>query len=163
MNALNLNVALPPKQQTNNQAPPVKVKEAWTDKDASATANNNDENANISNDQSDEEDIYADSESLLDEIIKIGMPTAKATKSKSKIPQPKSGPVAGKPSHPATARLNESEVGSDDSTCSSVDDSGDLLQACIASGNPLFSDLHMKDISSAKCFSKLKMKGMRRK
>ena len=119
------------------------VKEAWTEnqdyndtKDITnpgAAANNNDKNDSYD----DDEDIYADSESILDQIIKKGMPTQKSANasgsksSKSKIPQPKS-----KPSHPVTAKLNESRdttLNSDDS-CSSLDDSGDLLQACIASG-----------------------------
>ena len=135
------------------------VKEAWPETNenintnATKDANNFQDNNRKENDSSDEseEDIYADSESLLDQIIKKGMPSASNTKTKStnnknqkspksKIPQPTAHHhSATKPSNPVMAKLNESNdnnktgTGSDDS-CSSLDDSGDLLQACIASG-----------------------------
>lgn len=98
------------------------VKEAWPEPAA--------ENADESQDLSEEEDIYADSESLLDQIINSGMPkeakkdvTAKTKSSKLPLPNP---------------RINESTAsgggGSDDSVCSV--ESTDILEACIASAMP---------------------------
>ena len=76
---------------------------------------------------SEEEDIYADSESLLDQIISSGMPNSKIEKSKqSKFPPPRL--------NLAETVLNESGGGSDDSVCSA--ESTDILQACIEFGMP---------------------------
>ena len=91
-----------------------KVKTAWPE-------NRHDESI-----PSEEEDIYADSESLLDQIISSGMPNSKSEKSKqSKLPHRM---------NPVESILNESGGGSDDSVCSA--ESTDILQACIEFGMP---------------------------
>ena len=93
---------------------------------------NKDKSSNVSNISDDDEDIYADSESLLGQLINSAMPNSKP--SKSKLPKPKHN---WSKKVPEKSKLNDSkepEAGSDDSVCS--DDNEDILDACIASAMP---------------------------
>ena len=81
--------------------------------------------SNISGLSDDDEDIYADSESLLGQLINSAMPNSKPAK--SRLPKPK--PAWGPRSVP-----EDGEAGSDDSTCSA--DHQDILAQCIASAMP---------------------------
>ena len=92
-------------------------------------AENNEKSSNVSN-ISDDEDIYADSESLLGQLINSAMPNSKP--SKSKLPKP-----AWNKNISEAVKLNESQeagAGSDDSICSA--ENQDILDACIASAMP---------------------------
>ena len=86
--------------------------------------------SNISGLSDDDEDIYADSESLLGQLINSAMPNCKPAK--SRLPKPKQAwtrTVAE-----AAPVSEEAEAGSDDSTCSA--DNQDILAQCIASAMP---------------------------
>ena len=83
---------------------------------------------------SDDEDIYADSESLLGQLINSAMPNSRP--SKSRLPKPKQAWAVKRPEDPP-AKLTEPEdggAGSDDSTCSA--ENQDILAECIASAMP---------------------------
>ena len=86
--------------------------------DAGDVKDKSSNNSNIS----DDEDIYADSESLLGQLINSAMPNSKS--SKSKLPKPK---------HKSQI-VPEEATASDDSICS--DENQDILEACIASAMP---------------------------
>ena len=95
--------------------------------DAGDVKDKSSNNSNIS----DDEDIYADSESLLGQLINSAMPNSKS--SKSKLPKPKhKSKIVSEASKPK--ELNEPGAASDDSICS--DENQDILEACIASAMP---------------------------
>jgi len=85
----------------------------------------------ISGMSDDDEDIYADSESLLGQLIHSAMPNCKPAK--SRLPKPKQAWVRSVP-EAAPLPSEEAEAGSDDSTCSA--DHQDMLAECIASAMP---------------------------
>ena len=88
--------------------------------------------SNVSNiTDEDDDDIYADSESLLGQLINSAMPNSKP--SKSKLPKPKQAWNKNL-SDDTTQHKIEEEAGSDDSCCSA--DNDDILDACIASAMP---------------------------
>ena len=87
--------------------------------------------SNISGLSDDDEDIYADSESLLGQLINSAMPNSKPAK--SRLPKPKQAWVRSVP-EAAPVTEEETEAGSDDSTCSA--DHQDILAQCIASAMP---------------------------
>ena len=80
----------------------------------------------------DDEDIYADSESLLGQLINSAMPNSKPAK--SRLPKPKQAWVRSVPEAAPVREEEEGEAGSDDSTCSA--DNQDILAQCIASAMP---------------------------
>ena len=85
---------------------------------------------------SEDEDIYADSESLLGQLITSAMPAEKAAP-RSRLPKPRTAwaPRPPLPEQEAWAPRPEQEAAnSDDSCCSG--EHGDLLADCIASAMP---------------------------
>jgi hypothetical protein len=80
--------------------------------------------------EEEEEDIYADSESLLGQLISSAMPNSRRSASRLTRATPAQRVVANQ----AAQLLNESGPGSDDSCCSA--DNADILEACIASAMP---------------------------
>ena len=83
---------------------------------------------------SDDEDIYADSESLLGQLINSAMPNSRPTK--SRLPKPKQAWGTKKVTEPSAKPSEQEDVGagSDDSTCSA--EHQDILAECIASAMP---------------------------
>jgi len=91
-----------------------------------------------------EDDIYADSESILEAVINSAMPNSRSVKpvgrqSGSRLPLPRTQSWANNENknianRTVTERLNESGGGSDESCCSA--ESSDILEACIASAMP---------------------------
>ena len=99
------------------------------EEDEIVVGDNNEKSSNVSN-ISDDEDIYADSESLLGQLINSAMPNSKP--SKSKLPKPKH---AWNKNISESPKIDEAkEEGSDDSYCS--EENQDILDACIASAMP---------------------------
>ena len=91
--------------------------------------------SNVSNITDEDEDIYADSESLLGQLINSAMPNSKP--SKSKLPKPKQAwnkNISDESKHKHDEAQEDNNVGSDDSYCSAEND--DILDACIASAMP---------------------------
>jgi len=86
----------------------------------------NDKSSNMSED----EDIYADSESLLGQLIHSAMPNSKPVK--SRLPKPKQAWTRNTTESP---KLNESGAGASDDSCCSAENQ-DILDACIASAMP---------------------------
>ena len=83
---------------------------------------------------SEDEDIYADSESLLGQLITSAMPESKPAP-RSRLPKPRQAWPAKAPAAKSRAESKADPNASDDSSCSL--DQQDLLADCIASAMPV--------------------------